>query len=210
MLELQRRKFPFEAFNLSGLRGECLSLPCHIGLKPRQSLPLLADLRLSLLETCRKLIDLNVLARDKSACVVTFLCCRGEFRRSLRQGSLKRGNFGAAFAALLGKGAQTAVLRADNRGLASEFRHVGRMNAVEMLGLLLELPFFDREFGAQQVARGEDFLRRKRKLHFEPPRGQPYGAPPKRRGGRKSDKARDQKPQREDHCLLNHSAAYSI
>jgi len=55
------------------------------------------------------------------------------------------------------------------------------MIAVEIFGFLLEQPEFDREFGPQQVAPGEDFLGRKRKLHFEPPRGQSYGAPPKRR-----------------------------
>ena len=78
------------------------------------------------------------------------------------------------------------------------------MNEVEGFGLLLEAPLFDREFGPQQTAPGEDFLGRKRKLHFEPPCRQPYGATPKRRGGRESDKARGQKPKREDHCLFNH------
>jgi hypothetical protein len=78
------------------------------------------------------------------------------------------------------------------------------MNEVEGFGLLLQPPAFDREFGPQQTAPGEDFLGGKRKLHFEPPCGQPYGAPPKRRSGRESDKARGQKPKREDQCLFNH------
>jgi hypothetical protein len=78
------------------------------------------------------------------------------------------------------------------------------MNAVEIFSSLFEPSLFDREFGPQHVAPSADFLRGKRKLHFKPPRGQSYGPPPKRRGDRESDKARDQKPQHEDHCLFNH------
>jgi hypothetical protein len=62
-------------------------------------------------------------------------------------------------------------LPGDDRRAASELGHIGRMNEVEGFGLLLEPPAFDREFGPQQSAPGEYFLRRKRKLHFEPPRG---------------------------------------
>jgi len=149
-------------------------------------------------------MDLGVLALNKSARVVRFLCCRGELHRRLRQGAVKCGDFAAAFAALPGKGEQIGFLSSDDRRPLSEFHHIGGMIAVEIFGFLLEQPEFDREFGPQQVAPGEDFLGRKRKLHFEPPRGQSYGAPPKRRGDRESDKARDQKPKREDHCLFNH------
>ena len=59
----------------------------------------------------------------------------------------------------------------DDCRAASEFGHIGRMNKVEGLDLLLEPPTFDREFCPQQIAPGEDFLGGKRKLHFEPPRG---------------------------------------
>ena len=98
MLQPQGRKLPFESLDLASLRHKRLALPRQIGLKGRQSVPLLGGERLCLSETGRELVDSNVLARNESTYVVTFLCGRGEFGRSLRQGALKCSEIGAAFA----------------------------------------------------------------------------------------------------------------
>ena len=104
-LQPQSRKFSFQTLDRGGVRRKRFALPRDLGLKRRQSFPLPGGKRLLLRETGRKHVDLGILARNQSACVVTFLCRGGEFGRSLRQGALKRGELGNTFAILLGKGA---------------------------------------------------------------------------------------------------------
>ena len=204
MLKLQGRKLSFQVCDRLGLHGERFFLQRQVGLKRRQSVPLLGGERIGFPQCCRELMNLGVFPLNESARVVGFLCCRGELSRRLRQGTLKCGDFVAVFAALPGKGEQIRFLGGDDCRPVAEFHHFGGMDVVEIFGLLLEAPLFDGEFGPQQVAPGEDFLGRKRKLHFEPPRGQSYGTPPKGRGDHESNKARDQKPKREYHDLFNH------
>ena len=55
------------------------------------------------------------------------------------------------------------------------------MPVVQMLGALLKPAAFDREFGPELVALGQNFLNRKRDLHFELAPGQPICPAPKSR-----------------------------
>lgn len=57
MLQPQGRKRPFETLDLASLRHKRLALPRQIGLKGRQSVPLLGGERLCLSETGRELVD---------------------------------------------------------------------------------------------------------------------------------------------------------
>ncbi len=79
----------------------------------------------------------------------------------------------------------------------------------ENFGFLLEFAAIHGEFRPQKIALCDDFAARQREQHFEPPRGEPQGAPPKRRSDRESEQPREQKSKREYHRLFDQTSTLS-
>jgi hypothetical protein len=77
------------------------------------------------------------------------------------------------------------------------------MPPVQLFGTLIETATLDREFGAQLVSLGQNFLNRQRYLHFKPATRQPVGPPPEGRCESQRCEPCDKEPEREDHGLFD-------
>ncbi len=111
-------------------------------------------------------------------------------------GLLRRGGTGSKVPA------SSPLIRTACRPSSARWRHADPSNCSRPL---IQAAAFDREFRAQLVALGQDFLNRQRNLHFKLAPRQPICPPPKCRRERQRCEPRHQEPQREDHGLFDHA-----
>ena len=95
----------------------------------------------------------------------------------------------------------------DPRDMAADRREIMRPRGLRRLHRLFEPPLAHGEFGAQQIALGDDFLHRHRRKHLQPSHRKTKRAPPESGEEHQGEKPGDEEAEREIHRLFDQDAA---